>query len=221
MSFASALRNDLAERARRYAVAEALPHCVGYGETPTVCFVPDEDNAGHGNFLQRSYKAILLNPAWKKRLGKVHGQGRRILPRNVRERWMELDSCTSSDALLMNIFCHPGVSRDGRVSALLGSEPGMAPCFGYKARVPLANGRFDRTDWGTYCSRQNSPRTIFRLPRKTFSSHIVTSWRCSIAGNCRRRSAAISPTSYSEMCWRPTLCNVRSAFWSMPEGRIS
>jgi hypothetical protein len=146
MSFASALRNDLAERARRYAVAEALPHCVGYGETPTVCFVPDEDNAGHGNFLQRSYKAILLNPAWKKRLGKVHGQGRRILPRNVRERWMELDSCTSSDALLMNIFCHPGVSRDGRVSALLGSEPGMAPCFGYKARVPLANGRFDRTE---------------------------------------------------------------------------
>jgi hypothetical protein len=59
---------------------------------------------------------------------------------------MELDSCTSSDALLMNIFCHPSVSRDDRVRALLGAEPGLSPCFGYKARVPLANGRFDRTE---------------------------------------------------------------------------
>jgi hypothetical protein len=59
---------------------------------------------------------------------------------------MELDSCASSDALLMNVFCYPGVSRDGRVSALLGAEPGESPCFGYKARVPLANGKFDRTE---------------------------------------------------------------------------
>ena len=59
---------------------------------------------------------------------------------------MELDSCTSSDALLMNIFCHPGVKRDGRLAARLGAEPGTSPRFGYKARVPLANGRFDRTE---------------------------------------------------------------------------
>ena len=59
---------------------------------------------------------------------------------------MELDSCASSDALLMNIFCYPVVSRDGRVAALLGAERGMTPCFGYKARVPLANGGFDRTE---------------------------------------------------------------------------
>ena len=59
---------------------------------------------------------------------------------------MELDSCTSSDALLMNIFCYPGVSRDDRVSALLGAEPGTTPRFGYKARVPLSTGRLDRTE---------------------------------------------------------------------------
>jgi hypothetical protein len=46
----------------------------------------------------------------------------------------------------MNIFCHPSVSRNDRVRALLGAEPGLSPCFGYKARVPLANGRFDRTE---------------------------------------------------------------------------
>jgi hypothetical protein len=85
-------------------------------------------------------------------LGKVHAHGRRVLPRNVRQHWMELDSCTSSDALLMNIFCYPGLSRDRRVSALLDAGPDSLPCFGYKARVPLANGRLDRTEvdlrWG-------------------------------------------------------------------------
>ena len=59
---------------------------------------------------------------------------------------MELDSCTSSDALLMNVFCYPGMLRDGRVSGLLGAEAGTSACFGYKARVPLANGKFDRTE---------------------------------------------------------------------------
>jgi len=46
----------------------------------------------------------------------------------------------------MNIFCHPGALRDRKVCALLGVEPGLSPCFGYRARVPLTNGRFDRTE---------------------------------------------------------------------------
>lgn len=143
---AAALRAELAERAQRYAHAEGLPHCLSYGDAPTVCFAPYEQGSRHGNFHQRSYAAIRANPAWKRRLAKVHTQGRRSLPNTDRGRWMELDCCTSSDALLMNIFCYPGVSRDGRISALLGSESGATPCFGYRARVPLANGRFDRTE---------------------------------------------------------------------------
>jgi len=59
---------------------------------------------------------------------------------------MELDTCTSSDALLMNVFCHPGVLRNGKTSAFLGAEPCTSPCFGFKARVPLASGRSDRTE---------------------------------------------------------------------------
>jgi len=68
------------------------------------------------------------------------------MPITDRGRWMELDSCTSSDALLMNIFCHPGTTKEGRVAALLGAPPDQSPRFGYKARVPLANGRLDRTE---------------------------------------------------------------------------
>jgi hypothetical protein len=146
MTFASALRAELAESALKYAQAEGVPHCLSYGEAPTVCFAPDEPGSRHGNFLQRSYTAIRANPAWSRRLAKVHAQGRRCLSDTERGRWMELDSCTSSDALLMNIFCYPGVSRDRRMSALLGAAPGAKKCFGYKARVPLANGRFDRTE---------------------------------------------------------------------------
>ncbi|MFZ0561409.1 MAG: hypothetical protein WAM43_07355 [Terriglobales bacterium] len=148
MSFAAALRRDLAECARRYALAEALPHCLSYGEAPIVCFEPYRDNSRHGNFLPGSYRTICKNPAWRKRLAKVHTLARRSLPvcATGRGRWMELDTCTSSDALLMNIFCHPGALREGRFCALLGVEPSLSPCFGYRARVPLANGRFDRTE---------------------------------------------------------------------------
>lgn len=145
MNFAGALRSELAERAQKYAHAERLPHCLSYGEIPITCFAPYEGDSRHGNFLPESYEAILANPAWKKRLAKVHTQGRRSLPSTER-RWMELDSCMSSDALLMNIFCHPGVLRGGKVASLLGTELKTSPCFGYKARVPLANGKFDRTE---------------------------------------------------------------------------
>lgn len=95
MNFAAALRRELAERAQKYAQAEGLPYCLSYGDAPTVCFAPYEDDSPHGNFLRGSYKAIQANPAWSKRLAKVHTQGRRSLPNRERGRWMELDTCTS------------------------------------------------------------------------------------------------------------------------------
>ncbi len=52
----------------------------------------------------------------------------------------------SSDALLMNVFCTPGVADSGALLNALGVEVEAAPIFGWKARVPLTNGRFDRTE---------------------------------------------------------------------------
>jgi hypothetical protein len=146
MSFAAALRRELADRAQGYARAEGLPHCLSYGEAPIVCFAPYEDGSRHGNFLQGSYKRIRANLTWNRRLTKVHTQDQRSLPVTERGRWRELDTCTSSDALLMNVFCYPGLLRDGKVSALLGIDSDPSLFFGYKARVPLASGRFDRTE---------------------------------------------------------------------------
>jgi hypothetical protein len=146
MNLAGALRYDLAVRAQKYAAAHGLPHSLSYGEPPIPGFAPYEDNLRHGNFIAESYKAIQRNPAWKLRLAKVHTQGQRSLPNTARGRWMELDSGTSSDALLMNIFCHPSLQRNRGIALLLGALPSIHATFGYKARVPLVSGRFDRTE---------------------------------------------------------------------------
>jgi hypothetical protein len=170
MNFAADLRHGLADRAQKYAAAQNLPHSLSYGALPVACFAPYAADLRHGNFLPESYKAILTNPAWKKRLAKVHTQGRRCLPATARGRWMELDACTSSDALLMNIFCYPGTLRSRQLAALLAAEPWAHASFGYKARVPLLNGRFDRTEvdlrWGNLLIEAKLTESDFQAARK-------------------------------------------------------
>jgi hypothetical protein len=60
--------------------------------------------------------------------------------------WKELDCANSSDALLMNIFCYPGVTGGTKFRSLLANEAAASPAFGYKPRTPLMNGRFDNTE---------------------------------------------------------------------------
>jgi hypothetical protein len=60
--------------------------------------------------------------------------------------WRELDSSLSSDALLMNIFCYPGVTRRKEVSRLLGLEAGNLPEFGFMPHVPLLSEATERTE---------------------------------------------------------------------------
>jgi hypothetical protein len=75
----------------------------------------------------------------------VHSQGRLSLPGGDNLR-RELDSSLSSDALLMNIFCYPGVTRREEVSRILGLEPGNLPEFGFMHRVPLISEAIERTE---------------------------------------------------------------------------
>jgi hypothetical protein len=146
MNFAGALRSELLECARAYALSENLPHCLAYEGDPAICFEPYEDGLLHGNFHPASYKAIRRNAEWARRLGKVHTLGHRLFPRSEVGRRRELDTSTSSDALLMNIFCHPATSRSKKLCEALGIEGEAKLCFGYRARVPLVNGRSDRTE---------------------------------------------------------------------------
>jgi hypothetical protein len=141
MSSAAALRREISERAQKYAGSVCAPYCLSYSECPSVCFEAYADGTTHGNFLDRSYRSILRHPAWVKRLKKVHTHSRKSLPGDR----AELDSCNSSDALLMNIFCYPAV-LNGPLKGLLGITEPAEPEFGYRARVPLVNGKLDRTE---------------------------------------------------------------------------
>ena len=143
--YAARLRHEIMARNRVYALGHA--HVESYGSAPVIVYEPD--GALHGNFFSAAYAAILARPDWLCRFNKVHAQAARSLPRprlNPARRWRELDSSMSSDALLMNIFCAPGVAESPAVRNLLGIDEATAPVFGWKARVPLNGGRFDRTE---------------------------------------------------------------------------
>ncbi len=101
--YVSALRLELIARNNSYAALNRLPHVTSYGELPVVVYQQSECGRHHGNFISASYRAILRSLQWRKRLQKVHSQGRRSLPTRDGS-WCELDSSLSSDALLMNIF---------------------------------------------------------------------------------------------------------------------
>jgi hypothetical protein len=139
--YAGQLRRELVLRNRRYARGRA--HVESYGDPPVIVYAPE--NGRHGNFFDPAYAAIAANPEWMRRFDKVHAQAARTLPKAER-RWRELDSSMSSDALLMNIFCAPRVAESAALRNALGVECGAGPAFGWKARVPLTDGRFDRTE---------------------------------------------------------------------------
>ena len=125
--------------------ADALGAEVSYGRLANVVHAPD-GVGGHGNFLFASYRRILARPDWARRLEKSYTGGQH-LPR-AGDRWRaELECASSSDALLLNIFCYPGVLRRTAVCQLLGIEAGLQPSFGVRADLAMRNGEVDRTEF--------------------------------------------------------------------------
>ena len=140
-SQAPAIRQDILTR--NHTRAQSYPHeltrtaSVIYSPTPTT----------HGNFIDASYRRILANPAWRNRLNKAHTSRRQ--PRLTSERpdpWCELDAATSSDALLMNIFCYPRILATASLPAFLGIDRRIKPIFGFKPRIPLHRNLVDTTE---------------------------------------------------------------------------
>src|SRR5262249_7533380 len=117
--YAAALRCELIERSRELAERNKIPHSFTYGELPAVIFEPYEEGQAHGNFMPATYRSIRANADWQRRLKKVHTQLAKSRSPFRDSRACELDSCTSSDALLMNIFCHPDANRSAHLRALL------------------------------------------------------------------------------------------------------
>ena len=179
--YTAELRRELGERARVWSAGRA--HVESYGGSPVIVFSPEEQAAGverHGNFFDEAYAAIQRRPEWRRRFEKIHAQGRALPKAESGRRWKELDSSMSSDALLMNVFCTAGVSslRETLGIDLHGSPaPFSEPVFGWKARVPLASGRFDRTEvdmrWGSLLVEAKLTENDFQ----TRAANVVEAYR--------------------------------------------
>ncbi len=138
----SGLRWELSQRNGLRAAGWAAE--MSYGPVPNIVYA--ENEAGeHGNFLPSSYKRILQHAGWKARLAKVY-TGSRFLPRKTDRTRRELECANSSDALLMNIFCYPGILRRASLCSLLGIDPGIHPAFGFRPGIALKNGAEDRSE---------------------------------------------------------------------------
>jgi restriction endonuclease-like protein len=175
-AYASSLRQELCLRNAKYAFRNKLKHVLSYGDLPVVVYESFPEGKRHGNFLTESYKAILASDSWRRRLDKVHPQARKSLPKNDKG-WRELDSCTSSDALLMNVFCHPTTLANAELRMTLSCSGTELQEFGFKARVPLVDGRTDQTEvdmrWGSVLFESKLTESDFQ--RK--SSGVVERYR--------------------------------------------
>jgi len=142
--YAANLRRELSDRNIRWAIGNGHAHEISMGKVPAVLYREDEFG-NHGNFLPATYRLIRQTPDWSRRLSKVHTSARRSLQSHDPGR-RELDSCHSSDALLMNVFCHPDILSTPAVRELIGVDAGVQPVFGYRPGVPLSNGQRDCTE---------------------------------------------------------------------------
>ena len=139
---ATELRRDLS--VRNQAWAEHLQHETTIGGLPCVIHAAQDDGS-HGNFLAASWRRIQARSAWRRRLEKAYTAGKHVA--RSQDRWRgELEAATSSDALLMNIFCYPGMLRRLPVQRLLCVDAAALPSFGVRAEVPLCTGQVDRTE---------------------------------------------------------------------------
>lgn len=135
------LRRELSARNLDRAAHHAHEHTSG--SVPSVLYTPDPATDTHGNFLDSSFRRIQANPAWAARLSKAYTASRRIPGRrsladdlSTRTR-RELDCANSSDALLMNVFCYPGLLGRPAVQQILGLSNPATPAFGVRVGVPL------------------------------------------------------------------------------------
>src|ERR1700722_2019114 len=138
---AAGLRREISDR--NLLLANDLPHEQTFGSVPSVIY--HEIDGGHGNFLPASYRRIRAAADWSQRLTKCYTASDRVARSQDRIR-RELDCANSSDALLMNIFCYPGVTSRGALCSLLGIARGVRPQFGVRPKPPFLNGRADRTE---------------------------------------------------------------------------
>jgi hypothetical protein len=145
LPYASLLRREVTARALAWAQQQGIPCECSTGQSAAVVFREGEEGC-HGNFFPASYRRMLATPSWRRRLQKTHTSAHRYLASHDPDR-RELDAATSSDALLMSIFCHPtAFSGSSSLRHLLNTEAPERLEFGYMPRIPLITHHVERTE---------------------------------------------------------------------------
>lgn len=141
------LRKEFPDQALQWATANSIPHHLSLGHSPTVLPPTAANRSSHASFHSDSLRAIAANATWANRLKKINARAD-ALPLEMRATPGELDSSSSSDALLMNCFCFPGaVPRIMKGLGLWESIGSTAlPEFGVKAKLPKTQNRQDATE---------------------------------------------------------------------------
>jgi len=144
MNWSGGLCAQLRTRAEAWASKTGLPSYRSGGQPPVLLFEATADGASHGNFQEDSWAAIQRTPTWSMRLEKGHTHAK-ALPTKKPGVAKELDSSNSSDALLMNCFCHPGATPI--LLGGLGLKPQTADVqFGFNPRIRLDDDSTDETE---------------------------------------------------------------------------
>ena len=126
---ADILKLEIRKNALNYARRRGLP--VDESRASAVIFKNLSDN-----FHPDSFNNIANNPEWKHRTTKAHQNVAGVL---------EMQSSNSSDALLMNIFCHPDIGRWKGIRDLIGEKiEGIT--FGFPGQVHIDGVQFDSTE---------------------------------------------------------------------------
>lgn len=126
-------QDELKQALRTSAMMYANTHGLAIDTSPKSAIIfmnmPDA-------FCPASFAAIQKNANWYSRVQKPHQN---------RSSAMEMQSSNSSDALLMNIFCHPKLVSWKSVHNVLDFKP-TSPCFGFKALVQKQGTNGDKTE---------------------------------------------------------------------------
>jgi hypothetical protein len=144
--YAAHVRQEISRCAAEYGQNNSIAFRRSHEQFGSGVFVPESGAFRHGNFYPASYRAIIRRPIWRARFRKALTVPDRLRRADDEHRICELDSCCSSDALLMNIFCHREVRRSSAVLGMMGIYQSAIPIFGWRARIPLEGEKFDRTE---------------------------------------------------------------------------
>jgi hypothetical protein len=112
MNFSKELKDSINKSTLGYIKEKGVKSSEFRVYASAIVFKTSTDGSSNPNFNENSLRHISKNQDWKNRLTKRHT--------HFKDDTLEMESSNSSDALLMNIFCHPKFSTWKGPHSILG-----------------------------------------------------------------------------------------------------